>query len=306
MRHQPSPGLSRLAEANPFPVDLGKGRASAAQASLESILSAPRVSGGGARSRRRPMRRGGGKVLVVTIAALALVTGVAVAAATQLFVGPARPAVHRSKTTNLLRQQERAAAASANVRPAGSESDATGRGALNKLRHDFAVFRRHTVARGASAISEPPNPPEDLDQGADPGLGLNAADRQYVAITSSFGVWLTPGTGGACLDWPLASDATPETGGGVCSDDLTRIEEGGLFAMVRSTPGSGGATFVGMVPDGTKSVTVTLTDGEVKNPTPHNNVYSLAEPSASVAPFQTLRIESDSGQVSTWCPTCRS
>jgi len=33
---------------------------------------------------------------------------------------------------------------------------------------------------------------------------------------------------------------------------------------------------------------------------------SLSEPSAHVPPFKTLRIESGSGQISTWCRTCKS
>lgn len=161
---------------------------------------------------------------------------------------------------------------------------------LTELIDHFAVFRR-----SQATVGEPP---------AVPGGLADQALRRYVPIAGSFGVWLTIGSDGACIDLPLAPDAKPQTGAGGCNSNLADVEVGGLFGEERDALGTNGPTFVGMVPDDTKSVTITLANGHVETPTPHDNVFSVAEPSASTPPFRLLRIESDSGHVSTWCPSC--
>jgi thiol-disulfide isomerase/thioredoxin len=162
-----------------------------------------------------------------------------------------------------------------------------------QLINHFAVLRRPAIA----APNEAPT---------SPGPRGGVAVSRYIPINGSAGVWFAAGTSQACLDWPLAASAAPQTDAGGCNSDLADVEAGGLFGEATNTSGSGGAMFIDVVPDGTRTVTITLTNGHIESLTPHNNLVSVPEPSAHVPPFKTLRIESDSGKVSTWCRTCKS
>ena len=165
-----------------------------------------------------------------------------------------------------------------------------------QLINHFAVLRRPATA-GPNEASTAPSP-----------RGGVAVSR-YIPINGSFGVRFAGGASQACLDWPLVSSAASQTAQGVCDSNLADIEAGGLFGEATSTRGSrgpSGAMFIDVVPDGTRAVTITLTNGHVQSLMPHNNLVSVAEPSAHVPPFKTLRIESDNGKIRTWCPTCKS
>jgi hypothetical protein len=169
----------------------------------------------------------------------------------------------------------------------------SGQLALNQLINRFAVLRRPAIP----APGEAPTAPATRG---------DVAVSRYIPITGSFGVWFTAGTTQACLDWPLAANAAPQTGAGACHSNLSEVEAGGLFGEAADKPGSGGPMFVDVVPDGTRVVTITLANGRVESLAPHNNLVSVPEPSGHVPPFKALRIESDTGKVSTWCPTCKS
>ena len=174
---------------------------------------------------------------------------------------------------------------------AGTRTSFSGR-----LMNHFAVLRRPVTAEPNEASTAPR-----------PRGGV--AVSRYIPINGSFGVWFAAGTSQACLDWPVVSSAAPKMAQGVCNGDLADIEAGGLFGEATKTLGSRGPSgpmFIDFVPDGTRAVTITLTNGQVERLTPHNNLVSVAEPSAHVPPFKTLRIESDNGKVRTWCPTCKS
>jgi hypothetical protein len=187
------------------------------------------------------------------------------------------------------------AATKPSAHPPTTAGGPNGHAALTELINHFAVLRRSQSAAG------PERPGNNL-----PASGLDVKDRRYIPIDSAFGVWFTPGAGQACLDWPLAASAEPQTGAGVCNSNLADVEAGGLFGEASDTTGSGLPTFVDVVPDGTRIVTITLANGQVERLTPHNNLVSVAEPSTKAQPFESLRIESASGRVTTWCRTCRS
>jgi len=179
---------------------------------------------------------------------------------------------------------------------AASALAGTRTGFSGQVINHFAVLRRPAIVA-----------PNETSTAPSPRGGVVVS--RYIPINSSFGVWFAAGTSQACLDWPLVSSAAPQTAAGVCNSNLADVEAGGLFGEATNTLGSrgpSGAMFIDVVPDGTRTVTITLANGHVERLAPHNNLVSVPEPSAHLPPFKTLRIESGSGKVSTWCRTCKS
>jgi len=240
--------------------------------------------------------------LIVIAGTAALATGVAAASQTAAPRGTRPVEVHhpraRISRDNGPRLHGAAARAWRGFSPTGG-SLRSRQGDLTRLNSHFAVFRSAArTARVAGASSSVPSPPSDPQ-----GFGLVVSERRYVAVTPSFGVWVTPGTGGACLDWTNQDVSTPPASAGGCNPNPTAVEAGGLFSLIPAGETGGSALFVGLVPDGTRDVSVTLPDGSVTTATPHDNVFSVNEPGSvksSDLPFKRFTVTSSTGQQTTW------
>ena len=183
---------------------------------------------------------------------------------------------------------------------ASGSSSRSSQANLVRLNSRFALFRRSgRQARVAAASSNVPPSISDPE-----GYGLVASERSYVALTSSSGVWVTPGTGGACLDWVNQDASTPPASSGVCNSNPSAVAAGGLFALIPAgESGTSTALFVGLVPDGTHDVTVKLPDGTSATATLHGNLFSVGEPASVKStdlPFKRLTITSTTGQQTSW------
>jgi hypothetical protein len=96
------------------------------------------------------------------------------------------------------------------------------------------------------------------------GYGLNVAQARFVTA-GGHGFWLVPGTSGACLIGPTPSGLTG-------CNDVRAADSGGLAG------GSAGPNWMmleGIVPDGNPTVSVVLSNGQIKRVPVVDNVYSL-------------------------------
>jgi hypothetical protein len=247
------------------------------------------------------------RVIVGLVLLAALVTGVAAAAPwAHHSTALRRATAHESSAASSTARGVKGAMLAGTARAAWlgfkrSDSAAVKRMKIAKLTAHFAVFRRSASARTA-ADSGPAIPADGLESAQqEQELGLVSADTQYVSLGGSFGVWLTPGSNGACIDWPTSANASPVVSAGVCNPNVAAIALGGLFAEVPGAQDGGASMIVGMAPDGTKSVSATMPDGSVETVAPHDNVFSLPTPGATPGQaFSSLRITATSGKITTW------
>lgn len=68
-----------------------------------------------------------------------------------------------------------------------------------------------------------------------------------------------------------------------------------------------GVWFIGLAPDGTRAISMTLPDGAIVHPRPRDDIYAVREPSArTFLPFRSLTITLRTGRTYTWCRSCRA
>jgi hypothetical protein len=216
----------------------------------------------------RVMKRKGVFVAIGGLAVLAVGTSVAIASA-----GTTRSASRLASTMVLgykhtARQAaaDRAAAARSYMRQArNSKVD-------RALVKDFGVLR---VARRASASTEATVAAAISNLAA---LGASrGADPSQAGETSvgpnDDGVWLVPGTSGACL-----VDVEGSQGAGSNCASASAVESGDLWTLDTIPYGAGGImtkVLLGAVPDGNASVTVAWADGGTSVVPVRDNIYCV-------------------------------
>jgi len=109
--------------------------------------------------------------------------------------------------------------------------------------------------------SAPAGPPQDPD--VTPTRDGFNADLARSVETENGRVTVIPGATQLCLEWGPAITCTP-------ADDAAK---GGLKLGQQSK--NGPTTYVGLVPDGVESVTITAKDGSVQRAEVHDNVWTL-------------------------------
>ncbi len=147
------------------------------------------------------------------------------------------------------------------------------------LKRHFAVFR---LPRAASAGTESQ---ATLPSGIAASVATNGfvqtdvANARFVSVGS--GVWVVPGSNGACL---VNNDAGTSTG---CLT-LGGVDGGGLFQMDLSAGKP--VSILGLAPDGNSSVTLAFADGTTRDVPVVDNVYE-----ATGAGMTTVTLDSTSG-----------
>jgi hypothetical protein len=111
-------------------------------------------------------------------------------------------------------------------------------------------------------------------------FGLHESRTVYVKSSSSFGVWLTPGSQGMCIVAPESDGGN----GGSCNYTASALA-GGLIAGASGSHGR--ASLFGVAPDSDATVTVQYVDGATRPIPVVHNVYVV--PDANAAVTVTLR-----------------
>jgi hypothetical protein len=126
--------------------------------------------------------------------------------------------------------------------------------------------------------------------------GLDVAATQEVT-TANGSVWLVPGSTGACAITQGQPVTVAEVTGAVVTsmgcDSLSDIQQRGLLSVSRS--GAGPATVYGMVPNGTESLTATLSSGATTTISVTDNAVDASLPSLPAS----VVMNTTSGAVST-------
>jgi hypothetical protein len=187
-----------------------------------------------------------------------------------------------------------AAFASAGGTHAASHAKAKG------LERNFSVFagdaHQHSsasypagVRRLLAAVSSSRDPSNQRN-------GLDVAATQEVT-TANGSVWLVPGSTGACAITQGQPVTVAEVTGAVVTsmgcDSLSDIQQRGLLSVSRS--GAGPATVYGMVPNGTESLTATLSSGATTTISVTDNAVDASLPSLPAS----VVMNTTSGAVST-------
>lgn len=126
----------------------------------------------------------------------------------------------------------------------------------------FAVFRNHRRGRDVSSMR-----PELARTSA--AQGLNVADAVLVPTGPGAGTWVIPGATQVCI--------FDNTGAGVCNSPTSgpgAPTAGGFY--MHSTSRSGKYSILGLVPDGNRTVTISLGDGSRRTVPVVDNVYSVS------------------------------
>jgi hypothetical protein len=117
------------------------------------------------------------------------------------------------------------------------------------LRSGFALLRRAQDAQDGV-----PGSVTAVFSGAS---GANLALARRVADAQQDEAWIVPGSGSACI---LARNGQLRIGGAVCTSSAAALR-GELNVQSASSSLPGGELVAGIVPDGVRSVTLTLADG---------------------------------------------
>lgn len=171
-----------------------------------------------------------------------------------------------------------------------------GRNNLAFLRSRFAIFSAHRRARTAHGIRFSPARAVRSAVGATdsvavgawvPGhelitqYGLLTSAETTVTFPSGQTLSIVPGASGVCMLWSIAPNADGLDGQGGCDPHLTLLANRGMYGSVASTPGNGGPAIIGLVPNGTTSVTLQLRSGATVSAVATQNVIYI--PNASGA-----------------------
>lgn len=141
----------------------------------------------------------------------------------------------------------------------------------------FAILRRPATTTDALPASMLPEPFVRI-------YGANLAlARRVQGLPQGVEAWLVPGNGSLCL---------VTNGGATCGRDAT-INEYGL--AIESGSGSGPQSVAGVVPDGVRSVTITLVDGSEQDATVVDNGYAATVHGSS--PIARLALNTPAGEV---------
>ena len=170
------------------------------------------------------------------------------------------------------------------------------------LVHHFAVFRHPTGRKAAVAADshELTVTPAQAAWLSGSSFDLDTADAAWITPPGGPGVWVVPGTNGACIITQrdvqycggLGGPGSPDTGGffgmdGPAGGSDEKIEQTGpnsyKVKLTSSAPPSGTYTLYGLVPDGNASVTISLVDGASFSAPVKDNVYSIQVPGPPAA-----------------------
>lgn len=177
------------------------------------------------------------------------------------------------------------------------------------LGHRFSAFSRpkthagrrgHTAAAGtgAAATELPASVAasfEEPEQAAG-NYYPNAAEAVYEQPNGSApGFWIVPGKSGACIVWKTTTGwPMPEAN---CSP-LAQVEAHGMIAM--STSNGPAELLFGFVPDGTKSVTVTNSDGGMVSAPVVKDAFMVVDQSNDARSLQAAIVSASGAATHVW------
>lgn len=141
----------------------------------------------------------------------------------------------------------------------------------------FAILRRSATATDALPVSMLPEPFVRM-YGANPALA-----RRVQGLPQGVEAWLVPGNGSLCV---------VTSGGASCGRDAA-LDKYGL--AIESGSGSGPQSIAGVVPDGVRSVTITLANGSQQDANVVDNGYAATARGSS--PIARLALNTSAGEV---------
>jgi len=140
----------------------------------------------------------------------------------------------------------------------------------SELQQNFAVVRN---APAGDALPLPTNVASQLGDPTDATaseFGLDTAAARYVAVSSTFAVWVVPGTKGICI---IKAHSASPAGASIVCDSVASADAGTMRGMVIPPAGSG--TVFGILPDTNTTVTVTARDGTSQQIPVVDNIYAV-------------------------------
>jgi len=159
------------------------------------------------------------------------------------------------------------------------------------LKQHLAVFTR---AHAATAKPLPANVATSFNDPSQASVNYNpdaqAAVYEQPDPSSSFGFWVVPAEGGACVIWQT-TNVVPMAQANCLK--LAAVEKNGMTAISSAN----GATLIfGFRPNGATKVTVTNTDGSTATGAVTGNAFAVIDQKSSV---QSITVQSGTGAAAT-------